>query len=244
MNAFQLHISALKKTFAILSNGNYLAFFIPGLIVGLIFWQVFLFSETFENIFDFLKDIPLLGKYLKSFIEGSFSLLNFILYQLFVFFVLTILSPFNTILGEKLDTQLTGKKYNFNFYRLLTDLIRMIFIVICALTLELLFMSVYWLISWITGLHFLDEPMYFLIGAFFYGLSFYDYSLERNKIGISGSFNFAFNNILLVTLTGCIFFAVFYIPIAGVVIAPVITTMISTIIYINFRKTKSNNIKA
>lgn len=241
MKAIQLHIIGIARSVAALSQGKYLLFFIPGIVIALLFWQAFLFTETIESSFSFLESIPFIGSYMFSGIEGTFSVLQFILNQLFVFFVLTLLSPFNTILGEKIDTSITGTEYPLDLFRILSDIIRMIFIVFIALFMEFFAIGIYWLISGIFGLHFIDDIVYFVIAAFFYGFSFYDYSLERDQIGVFGSVGYAFSNILKVTITGCIFFLIYNIPIAGVVIAPVLTVMISTFVYINNKSPKLNS---
>lgn len=240
MKAIQLHIIGISRTFVELGKGKYLLFFIPGLVVAFIFWQVFLVTKNIEESFGFLDNIPVVGSYLLSGVKGTFSLIEFILNQLFIFFILTLLSPFNTILGEKIDADLTGNKYPFDVIRIINDLIRMIFIVLIAIILEFLFLGVYWIIAKITGIHFLDDAMYFIIAAFFYGFSFYDYSLERYQLGVFKSLNFAFSNILMVTLSGCIFLGLYNIPYLGVILAPVLTTMISTFVYIKQKPIKLN----
>lgn len=239
--SIQLHTQAIGKTFSELGKGKFLLFFIPGIVVAGLFWQIFLISNTLESSFSFLESIPLIGSFLNASIEGTFSLLNFILNQVFVFFILTLLSPFNTILSEKVDTSISGKVYPFDLMSVISDLIRMIFVVTIAILLELIVMGLYWLISGLIPFDFIDKIAYFLIAAFFYGFSFYDYSLERYHIGVSGSLGFAFSNVLIVTLSGIIFLALYSIPYVGVVISPVLTTIISTIVYINNRKNNELN---
>jgi CysZ protein len=119
----------------------------------------------------------------------------------------------------------------------------MIFIVIIALTLEFFFLGLYWIIAAITGIHFLDDIIYFLIAAFFYGFSFYDYSLERYELGVFKSLRFAFSNIFLVSISGCIFLGLYTIPYLGVIIAPVLSTMIATIVYLKQIPINLNPIK-
>jgi CysZ protein len=232
MKALQLHINAISFMFIELGKGKYLLFFLPGIIISLIFWQIFLLTETVGNSFSFLEHIPLIGNYLKTGISGTIGFFQFLLDQLFIFSILTVLSPFNTILSDKVDSSITGKNYNFNFYQLISDLFRMILVVLLAFILEIFMLSIYWIFSVILNLGFLDPIAYFLIAGFFYGYSFYDYSLERHKKGILESLKFAFSNILIVVLGGSLFLLIYKIPSIGVIIAPVITTMITTFVYI------------
>ena len=232
MKALQLHIYAVSQTFVELAKGKYLLFFIPGIVVALIFWQVYLLTETVEDSFSVVEDIPLIGSYLGAGVKGTFSFIQFIFDQLFVFFILTLLSPFNTILSEKVDSSITGKKYTLSLTQIISDLIRMIFVVLLAFILEIFTLSIYWVLSGILNLDFLDPYAYFIIAAFFYGFSFYDYSLERHQKGIFESLKFAFSNKLLVVISGSLFLLFYKIPIAGVIIAPVITTIITTFVYL------------
>ncbi len=223
-----------------LGKGKYLLFFVPGFVLALIFWQVFLFTETAEDTFLVVENIPLIGSYIGTGVKGTFNFIQFIIDQLFIFFILTVLSPFNTILSEKIDSALTGKKYVFDLVQVILDLIRMIFVVLIALLLEMFTFLIYWVLSGILNLDFLDPLAYFIIAAFFYGFSFYDYSLERNKKGIYESLQFAFSNKLLVVMSGSLFLIIYEVPIVGVIIAPVISTMITTFVYL---KNQENNLK-
>jgi len=233
MKALQNHIQALSYIVNSLFKGKFLIFYLPGLCVGIIFWQLFSALNSTEESLGMVESVPLIGSYLQTGVESTFGVFDFILEQFFIFFVLTILSPFNTILSEKIDSDLTGKKYKFDIGEVIMDLFRMILIVIIALFLEFTTLGIYWIISTIFGLDVLDPVFYFLIAAFFYGFSFYDYSLERYRKGVFSSIGYAFSNILGVTLTGSVFLAIYHIPYIGIIIAPVLTTKISTFVYIN-----------
>src|SRR5574343_230026 len=223
MKAVQLHIIGLTKTFQDLGKGKYLQFFIPGIVVAILFWQVFIFLGTIESSVSFLDEIPLIGAFIGWILGGAFGIIKFIVTQLFIFFVLTLLSPFNTLLSEKVAFDLTGKKNKFDLERLISDLIRMIFIVLIAVALQLFFF-------------------------FFYGFAFFDYSLERDEIGVFVSLRYAFSNLLLVSLTGAFFLLLYTIgsffvgsftfsflsilPNLGIIAAPVITTILATYVYL------------
>jgi CysZ protein len=111
-------------------------------------------------------------------------------------------------------------------------MMRMVFVVLVSLTMEFFVMGTYWVLSWILGLGFMDFIVYSVISGFFFGLSFYDYSLERYKQGVFSTFGYAFSKFGMVTLTGLVFMLIFAIPYIGIPIAPVIATMIATVIYI------------
>lgn len=233
MKSIQLHIRSINRVFIELSKGKYLEFFIPGFVILILFWQVSLFTETVGDSFSFLGNTPFIGEYLEKGVETTFSVIQYMLEQITVFFILTLLSPFNSILSQKLDSAISGKTYKFDLVRLINDLLRMLLVVTIALLLQFIILGIYWLITYIFGINFLDPLAYFVITAFFYGFAFFDYSLERYRIGIFESLGFAFSNMLLVTISGSLFLAIYNIPVVGLVFAPILTTMITTIIYID-----------
>lgn len=232
MKIFQLHKDSILLLFDQIKQGHFLWFFLPGLIASLLFTSLYTLASEAENLFSILENIPLIGSILAIGISKTFGLIYFLIMQIYIFFVLTILSPFNTVLSESLDAKLTGKKYKMDFEQVVKDFLRMILVVLIAIIMEFFIMGLYWILSWIFGLGFLDSIVFGLISAFFFGFSFYDYSLERYNQGVFASLGFAFSNMGLVTLTGVIFILIFSIPFIGIALAPVLITMLSTIIYL------------
>lgn len=243
MKSFNLHIKAISEVINQLGKGRFLLYFIPGLIVTLIYLWISSKASAIAESASILSKIPLIGEYLDKGFDATLSVIGFIFNQIYIFVVLTILSPFNTHLSEKLDTELTGQKFKSGFARIFNDLIRMIFIVCIALFLEFFILGTWWIISGIFGI---SDTIYialsFIMASFFFGFSFYDHSLERYGIGVFGSIGFAFQNMLIVTLTGMLFQALYFfpyiwdVPFIGIVISPVLTTMVSTLVYLQYSK--------
>jgi len=150
MNSIKYHIEALKLTFKELSKGNYLLFFIPGAVLTVIYLLLTYNTSLVAETFLMEADDSWIGwgkGLLNSGVQGFFSFWGFIVDQIYIFAVITLLSPFNTVLGERLDTQLTGTKYNSSIARFINDIIRMIFVVMIAVTLEISFLVFYYIIS-------------------------------------------------------------------------------------------------
>ncbi len=248
MKSINYHIKAITLTFEELFKGNFLLFFIPGAVLTVIYYwltaQASALTEAATLASDYSWFDSILG-YVNSAVQGAFSIFGLITEQLYIFLVLTALSPFNTYLGEKLDSKYTGEKFEGGLIRFFNDIIRMIFVVIIALVLEFGFMAIYWMISWFIGFEILDQVVYFCIAAFFFGFSFYDFALERYQAGVFSSLGFAFNKPLTMILTGAVFLAIYNIPIIGIPAAPVITLMVSTLVYLHttkkFNSTKNIN---
>lgn len=235
MKAITYHYHAISITLKELFKGNYLYYFIPGGVITLIYWYMKYSVSSYEEAIDLSTGYSWLDwgtSFVESGVESAFSLFDLIFEQIYIFVVLTLLSPFNTSLGEKLDTQYTGQKFSASIIRFINDFIRMIFVVLLAIFLELSFMLIYWVISWMFGLDAIDPIAYHLIAAFFFGFSFYDFSLERYEQGVFSSLYHAFANPLSMVITGSVFLLIYKIPVIGIPLAPVLAVMISTIVYL------------
>lgn len=235
MKSIKFHYLSIIETFRELFKGNFLLYFIPGAVLTIIYLWITYTAGNIKDTFLLESDDSWYSWATGTInygVNGFFGFLGFIGDQIYIFAVITLLSPFNTVLSEKLENKLIGTNHKSSLARFINDIIRMIFIVILAITLEFSCLAVYWFISFIFGLGLIDTLMYFLISAFFFGMSFYDFSLERDEIGVFGTVGFAFSNILSMLLTGSLFLIIYNIPVIGIPISPVITVMISTIVYL------------
>ena len=239
METVNYHIKAITNTFEELFKGNFLLFFIPGIVLTVVYYWFTSQTSAIINAAELTSDyswIDWIAGYVSSAVQKAFSLFQLMTEQLYTFMVLSVLSPFSTYLGENLDAKYTGGKFEGGFLRFFNDFIRMIFVIILALFLEFIFIGLYWIISWITGFELLDTIVYFCITGFFFGFSFYDFALERYETGVFSSLCFAFNQPLTMILTGAIFIGIYNIPIIGVPLAPIITIMVSTLVYLYLTK--------
>lgn len=243
MKAVNSHLLALKLSFETLAKGKLLIYFLPAAIAAVIYLYFTRYTSFISGAADSASDIWLVGGIVSGALEGISWFFDFLLLEIFKFVVLVILSPFNCLLSEKYDNELTGQKFDGGFVRMMNDLLRAMIIVLTAIIFELVTIAIYWVISWIIP-DFIDSIVYFLISSFFFGFAFYDYSLERYGEGTFASWGFSFRHMSKVLLTGAIFTLVFKIPIAGIVIAPLLTTMIATVVYLQTRgliKTPASN---
>jgi CysZ protein len=228
MKAINYHIKGIETTFNTLSKGKFLPFFIPGLVLMFIFlWYTFFIASRggflgYETGFSWIDWIAELFE----------SMLSFVVEQVYLFIVLTALSPFFTVLGERFDNDLTGNKFDGSFKKFFQDILRMVFVVFLMIVFEYSFILVYWIFSWFIDIPVVDSIVYFIIAAFFFGFAFYDFALERYGKGVGKSISFAFSNPLTMILTGGVFLLIYKIPYIGVPLAPVLTVMISTVVYL------------
>ena len=239
MKTISYHLTGITKTFELLSKGKYLLFFIPGAVITILFFSFQSYTNSINEAVNLSSEyswIDWIAGYVNSGIHKAFGIIESLLNQLYIFVVLTVLSPFNTFLGEKLDSELTGQTFKGGLIRFLNDFIRMLFVVFLILILEFGLMGIYWLISWIFGLGFLDSIIYWVMSAFFFGFAFYDFALERYQETVFKSLGFAFQKPLTMILTGGIFLIIYKIPLIGIPLSPVITVMISTVVYLYVTK--------
>ncbi|MDR0803336.1 hypothetical protein [Fluviicola sp.] len=231
VQAFKHHWTGIEQVAQTLFKGKFLLYFIPGLIVGLIYLY-FQFQAgralAFVHAGD---DIPVIGGVISRVADGVFNIFGLITSEFYKFMILVVLSPVNCILSEKFDSYLTEREFKFDLIRLINDFLRMILIVISALLLEYIFLAVWWVFSWILP-DFIGESVFFLIASFFVGFSFYDYSMERYGLSFFKSWGLGFSKMSYMLITGAIFTLMIKIPVAGIIVAPVLISMISTAVYI------------
>lgn len=239
MKAIQLHIESIKTTFETLSKGKFLLYFIPGAVIGLIYLYFYLQAKAVSSILtDGAEEIPLIGGAISYVFDGIGSIISFMAHEFYKFLILVCLSPVNCILSEKYDNYLTGNKFDGGIIRIINDIIRAIIIVILVLLMEYTFLGLWWFLSFIIPFGDTLTPIIqFIITSFFVGFAFYDYNLERYGKGTFSSIGFAFSKLFTLFLTGSIFTIIYYIPGIGIIVAPVVVTMIATVVYIRMNKT-------
>ena len=240
MNAIYYHIRGIVTSVTALLQGKYLIYFLPGLILTGLFWYFRSRLMGLDESIDFSSNYSWLnwaGSLLDSGVSSLFSLIDVILEHLYIFVVITLLSPFFTALGEKFDRDLTGKVTEGGILRFINDMIRMVYIVIISLFLEFLFIVAYWFISKVFGFpDMANTVMYYCIASFFFGFAFYDFALERYEKNVLSSLGFAFTAPFGMIILGAIFQLIYAIPIVGIPVAPVIVVMISTVAYAYYIK--------
>lgn len=240
MKAINYHIKGIVTSLESLFKGKYLIYFLPGLILTAIFWYFRSKTAALDDSIDLTSSyswLQWIGNALDSMVSLLFFGVDILMEQLYIFIVLTLLSPFFTSLGEKFDEDLTGKVTKGGILRFINDLFRMIYVVFIALFLELIFIALYWLLSKIFGFpDIVNTISYFCLASFFYGFAFYDFALERYEKGVFSSLGFAFSAPLGMIIVGAIFQGIYAIPYLGIPLAPVLVVMISTVAYAYYIK--------
>jgi CysZ protein len=234
MKSITLYGKAVAHTFETLFKGKFLLFFIPGAIAGILLAMYYAQTQSIRDVASSTEDIPIIGGIVYWFASSIGSFIDWIVEMIFQFVVLVCFSPFNCILAEKYDNYITGNKFDGGFLRILNDILRAIFIVLISLSLELLLSALWWIFTLaIPPLDAFSPLVNFIIPAFFIGFSLFDYALERYGVGTFGTLSYGFKRMLMMLVGGGLFILMLKIPYIGIILAPVIATMVTTYVYVH-----------
>lgn len=172
------------------------------------FWD---FMNVFSNI-SIYSISAIIVSLLTLFLASRFS----------KYIVLIILAPVFSVLSEKIDSKLTGLKYDFSFAQFIQDMIRGISIAIRNLMIELFWTALFTIASIFSGgLALIGTPVLLIISAYFYGFSMMDYTCERRKLSISEGVKYVRRFRWFAIGNGVVYILTDMIPVVGGIIAPV-----------------------
>lgn len=159
----------------------------------------------------------------------SYSIILVILLQIFMFFfmsslfkyaTLICLSPFLSFLSEKVEKEETGLEVAFELYQLLKDLLRAIRINLLNFAKETLFTIALALLAFVPLVGLVSPFLIFLVQSYFLGYGLMDYNAERWRWSFQETDSWMRRNKGAVATVGLIFHALFLIPFLGWIFAP------------------------
>lgn len=168
---------------------------------------------------------PISG-YLSGFVGGLvWVVFKFAFFFVFAtiggYIVIICLSPVFAILSEKTEEMLTGNKYPFNVDQIMRDVVRGVLIAFRNMFIEFGYIIVIFVLGFfipiIGGI--VGTIVLFFIASYFYGFSFIDYTLERQRMSLKQSVQFMRANKGLVMANGMVFSFFMLIPFCGVTLA-------------------------
>lgn len=238
MNVFKNHFDAIVKAFTLLKEKRFSVFFIPGLIIALFFYVYINLIGAIQGLVGYLSYTPWIGNYMEIGVDSVFTWINGISIYIYQFIIITLLSPFHTVLSQRVETEINSEKFSSTLSQFINDILRTIGVIVLGGIIYLSLYLIWSMFAWSFGLSFLSPFVSLILVAFFTGFNSYDYALERHKVSVKESWKYAFKHPLSMIITGLIFTLLLYIPIIGVVIAPVLLTMVGTINYLTIAQTK------
>ena len=150
-------------------------------------------------------------------------------YLLFVankYIVLVLLSPLLAYLSERTEEIITGKVFPFSFAQLMKDALRGALIAMRNGVLELSITIAVWVLTFFLPIMIpFSVIILFLVSAYFYGFSMFDYVYERRRMRISESVHAVNSQRGAVIANGALFNLFMKIPLLGLMCAPVLASV-------------------
>lgn len=166
----------------------------------------------------------------KAFLNGARELLTlialkvavaYILYTVNKYLVLVLLSPLLAYASERTEEVLTGVHYPFSWPRLLKDAWRGSLIAMRNGLLELLINVGVWFLTLMVPISVPFSVLFlFLVSAYFYGFSMFDYMHERRRLRLRDSVRAVNRNLGAVIANGMCFSLLMKVPLLGMMLAP------------------------
>lgn len=164
----------------------------------------------------------------------------YVYWKLNKYIVLILMSPIMALLSERCEEIITGETYPFEWAQFARDVWRGILIALRNMFLEIGWIAGVWLLGLlittiIPPLALVITPLsailLFAVGAYFYGYSTLDYNSERKRLKIGESSDFVRCYKWMAIANGSIFSVLLWIPLLGMIVAPITCTVAATLAY-------------
>lgn len=242
----QLGLSCFFRAFGFaMSHGMGWMFLVPVLLwLALALGFVALLQGPVDQLSDWLAarfEIPLDARVsdwwtdTKAFLNSARELIVGIVlklamgYLLFVankYMVLILLSPLLAYASERTEEVITGRAFPFSWGQLLKDALRGALIAARNGVMELSISIGVWFITlFVPLLAPISFVLLFIVSAYFYGFSMFDYVFERRRMRIGESVRAVNHRIGAVMANGAVFSLVMKLPLVGVMFAPVMAAI-------------------
>lgn len=171
----------------------------------------------------------------KAFLNGARELGVAILLKLAVayvlflankYIVLILLSPLLAYASERTEEILTGRRFPFGLAQLARDAVRGALVATRNAVLELALVVGIWFLTLLVPLLApVSFILLFAVSAYFYGFSMFDYVFERRRMRIGESVKAVNDRSGAVLANGALFSLLMKLPLAGVMLAPVMASI-------------------
>lgn len=160
-------------------------------------------------------------------------------YFFFKTILLGILAPFFSYISEKIENYQDGTEYRFTLRENINFILRGLKIASKSFLKEMIYTFIVILFGFIPIVNLIVPILIFLIQSYFISYNFVDYTLERRKFSAKESAKFMRENRVVFTLGGGIFTLIYFIPIIGIVIGPIISIVAFTTTTLKILKSKN-----
>ncbi|MGL5963853.1 MAG: EI24 domain-containing protein [Fusobacteriaceae bacterium] len=143
-------------------------------------------------------------------------------YFFFKTILLGILSPFFSYISEKVEKYEDNIDYNFSLKQNIYFVFRGIRIASKSFVKEILYTLAILLLGFIPVVNISIPILIFIVQSYFISYNFVDYTLERRKFSTKESSDFMKENKIAFVIGGGIFTILYFIPVLGIIVAPII----------------------
>ena len=224
LQAFTL--ASRYKLYPYLLLSGLLSLTIGGIIFSIAYFSADTIGNWLESIYPWEWGSGAVDT-LTSWLSGILILvIGFFVYK---YIILIVVAPIMSPLSEKLEEGLRGDSdgVNFSFSRMLSEMIRGVRIGLRNILRELFYTVLLLLLGFIPGLAVITTPGIYAVQSYYLGFGNMDYFLERHY-GVRGSVRFVRKHKGIALANGAIFFLLLLIPIAGLFLAPFLSTIAAT----------------
>lgn len=159
-------------------------------------------------------------------IKAIFIAFYFFIYK---YIVLILLSPIFSILSEKVEKEIEGTEYEFEFKRFLKEIYRGIRIAGRNAMYQIALLLVISLLTFLPLVNFIVPLAILLLDSYYFGFSMMDYYHERKEIPMKDSILLVRENKGLAIGNGLSYYTLCLIPFIGWIIAPIYAIVAGTI---------------
>lgn len=175
----------------------------------------------------FLQLLLWIVKFLASFVIRIYIFL--LALKVIRYIVLILCSPMMALLSEKVEELVTGNSYPFNFAQFLKDVLRGVLVNLRNLAFELSITIALLVVGWIPVIGLITVPVSLLVSWYFLGFNMIDYTCERRRMPVSEGARFIRKRKGIAIGNGMIFSWLLLVPFAGLIIAPVLSSVAGTL---------------
>ena len=223
ITALRSYITAAKLIF---QSTMWIYFAIPALLSFGLYWGGEMLTDSIKGL-DLSKFESKDGQ--AFLLLGIQSIAVYITVHMNKYLVLALLAPLLAGLSTKTEKMLTGNKYPFVIKYYLEDIRRALIISFRNMGYQMLVMAIFFAVTFIYSLpSIVNQIVYFVVAFYFYGFAFMDYASERRRLTVAESVKFTRKHAGAAFGLGAIYGSVFFIPYAGVIIAPIFGVVAGT----------------
>jgi len=152
-----------------------------------------------------------------------------ILYLLYIankYLVLILLSPLLAYASERTEELITGRSFPFSWPNLLKDALRGALVAVRNGTIEIGLTILIWIATLMMPILVpISLVLLFVISAYFYGFSMFDYVFERRRYRITESVRAVTDRLGLVMANGSFFGLGMMVPLFGIMFSPIMASV-------------------